>query len=225
MSVDRRYRLPRIWSNTELKKIAPIFTGDIVNVSASDDGDKQGGHYKNYFLNSNHYFYTNYIGYRGYQNMPNEFHLDLETELPDHLKKRFEVVFNHTTLEHIFNVEKSFDNLCTMSKDIVIIVVPFVQVEHVSESYSDYWRFTPNCMRHLFKKNGFEVIYESANKDKNSSIYLFFIGSCTPEKWVDKIPPYKKIENVGEWIGSSGLTKYSQKIRDMIRHLIKGIEN
>lgn len=212
MFVDRDFRLPRLWSNRELKKIAYLFSGDIVNVSASDDKDKEGGFYKNYFINARNYYYTNYYGYRGFQNRLNEYHLDLQNDLPEHLIKRFDVVFNHTTLEHIFNVNKAFSNLCLISKDVVIIIVPFVQIEHKSESYNDFWRFTPSCLRYSFKEYGFEVIYESANRNINSSIYLFFVGTRNPEKWSDSLPKYYTLDDAGGWIRNQWYIKILKKI-------------
>lgn len=35
----------RVWSNKEIKKIAEIFEGDIINISGECDRDKQGGGY------------------------------------------------------------------------------------------------------------------------------------------------------------------------------------
>jgi len=92
-------------------------------------------------------------------------------------------VFNHTTLEHIFDIRKAFENLCNMTKDVSIVVVPFSQVQHETESYKDYWRFTPSCMREMFRENGLEVIYEAESKDKKAAIYLLFVASRNPQKW------------------------------------------
>jgi len=95
----------RTWSNIELKKIAPIFEGDVVNVSGWEDKDKDGGFYKDYFVNASNYFITNYS-----QHMPdrdNEIELDLEENLSSNLKEKFDVVFSHTILEHIYEVKKA----------------------------------------------------------------------------------------------------------------------
>ena len=43
-------------------------------------------------------------------------------------------MFNHTTLEHIFEVNTAFDNMCAMSNDVVILVLPFAQVQHETGS-------------------------------------------------------------------------------------------
>ena len=48
MLVDRKFRLPRIWSNNELKKFSDLFRGDIVNISAWRDEDKEGKQIRDY---------------------------------------------------------------------------------------------------------------------------------------------------------------------------------
>lgn len=213
--IDKKYRLARLWSNNELKKIAGFFTGNIVNVSAWDDRDKEGGYYKNYFKNKKDYYYTNYYGKRGISNLKNEFFCDLSKDLPYELENKFDVVFNHTTLEHIFDVRKAFLNICKMSKDIVIIVVPFCQIQHETEDWKDYWRFTPSVMRELFRENKLTIIYESANNHINSAIYLFCIGSKNPERWNNKFQFFKKnkLNNCGNWIGKSLIEMIKDNIK------------
>ncbi len=186
----RKFRLPRIWSNQELEKWAPKFSGSIINVSGWTDDDKEGRKYADYFVNKNTYFVSNYRGERGYQNnSESEFFLDLEEKLPINLKKKFDVVFNHTTLEHIYDVSTAFKNLCLLTKDILIVVVPFSQELHSLEgSYSDYWRFTPYCLRRLMESSGLSLVYASANSWKDTSIYLFAIGSRNPGKWRTVFP-------------------------------------
>lgn len=180
--IDKKYRLPRIWSNKELKKFAYLFTGDIVNVSGWKDIDKEGKHYRDYFMNAKNYYISNYKSEaRGFQGFDNEFYLDLTQDLDKKYVNRFDVVFNHTTLEHIYDVKKAFRNLCLMSKDIVIIAVPFLQQMH--GDYGDYWRFTPLAIRKLFEENGCSLLYLSFNNHKNTSVYIFAIGSKKPEKW------------------------------------------
>lgn len=185
--VDRVSRKPRIWSNKELRQLAPLFAGDVINVSAWKDEDKEGGYYKDYFTLATSYTVSNWYGTRGFQGVDNEILLDLETVLPDHLKKRFDVVFNHTTLEHVFDVFQAFKNLCELSRDVVIVVVPFMQLLHYKQGYSDYWRFTPYTLRKLFEQNKLCYIYEAAYDVPNHSVYIVSIGSRFPEKWKDKI--------------------------------------
>ena len=43
--IERKHRLPRVWSNAELRRLAGLFDGDVVNVSAWRDEDKEGRRY------------------------------------------------------------------------------------------------------------------------------------------------------------------------------------
>ncbi|MFP4348314.1 MAG: hypothetical protein ACOC23_02510 [Thermodesulfobacteriota bacterium] len=182
---DRIHRLPRVWTNRELKKFAHFFHGEIANVSGWKDIDKEGKRYRDYFINASAYTITNYkTDKRGFQGFKNEVFLDLEKTLPESLYQKFDVVFNHTTLEHIYNIKKAFQNLCNLSKDIVIIVVPFLQQYH--SDYGDYWRFTPLAIQRMFRDNDFELLYQSFNSNKKTSVYIFTIASRNPEKWKDK---------------------------------------
>lgn len=202
-TVDRRFRLARIWSNWELRRIAPLFTGSVVNVSAGDDIDKEGGTYAEYFANASEYALTNYSpgSFRGFQGRPNEYLFDLTAEPPDELVGRFDVVLNHTTLEHVFEVRTAFANLCRLSRDVVIVVVPFAQVQHENEAYQDFWRFTPTCMERLFTENGLEIVYQSANNDTNAAVYLLAVGARNPDRWRPRMPPQQPLYPVGDWIG------------------------
>lgn len=185
--VDRKSRLPRLWSNAELARFAPLFTGDVVNVSAWKDSDKNGRTYRSYFMNCKSYFLTNYrTEAMGFQGAENEIFLDLTAPLPPDLAGRYDVAFNHTVLEHVFEIDTAFANLCRLSSDIVIVVVPFVQQMH--SDYGDYWRFTPTCVQKLFEKNGLKVLYSSFNSHMDSSVYVFAIASRYPERWAGKIP-------------------------------------
>ena len=140
--MDRKARVARIWSNEELERFAPHLTGHIVNVSGWNDHDKEKRYYSEYFSNKQSYTITNFdSNARGFQGKNNEIFLDLTSRLPNELISKFDVVFNHTVLEHIFDIHQAFANLCAMSKDFVILIVPFLQPMHAN--YGDFWRFTP----------------------------------------------------------------------------------
>lgn len=180
--LDKKFRIPRIWSNKELKKFSSLFFGDVVNVSAWKDEDKEGKKYKDYFVNAKSYSITNYKKEaRGFQGTEGEIFLNLEENLLGNLINKFDVVFNHTTLEHVYNFKKAFENICLMSRDIVILVVPFLQEMH--GDYGDYWRFTPSAIEQMFRNNKMDVIYSSFNNNKKASVYLFFIASKNSENW------------------------------------------
>ncbi len=197
---NRVHRQARVWSNQELRKFSHLFTGKIINVSAKDDSDKNADYYKNYFSNADKYHKSNYSEQ---QDLPDEIFIDLTAELDEQLAKAYDVVFNHTTLEHIFEVDKAIENLCQLSRDIVIIVVPFMQQSHGSEYYDDYWRLTPLTLRKFLERSGFSTIYESANDKHMTSVYLFIIATCHTDKWKNKIP-FVRLSDTG--VGSQALT-------------------
>ncbi len=216
MLTDRQFRVARIWSNREIKKLSPLFLGEVVNVSAWDDRDKEGGRYEEYFTNASSYHYTNYTGHRGIQQQKNEYFVDLANDLPSELRERFDVAFNHTTLEHVFDVQKAFSNICNMSKDVVIVVVPFSQMQHETDSFGDFWRFAPSCLREMFRRNGLKVIYEAESKNKKAAIYLLFVGSRHPERWKDKLPKFEPIKEAGNWIGFRWSSRIYQALKRRI---------
>jgi len=225
--IDRKYRLPRVWSNGELKKFAHRFDGDIVNVSGWQDGDKQGNCYRDYFTQAKTYTITNYKSeHRGFQGYENEIFLDLEKSLPENLIGKFDVVFNHTVLEHVFEVNTAFKNLCLMSKDIVIIVVPFLQEMHTN--YGDYWRFTPLTIKKLFEVNNLSLLYLSFNSHKNASTYIFAIATKNESKWKDKIyqefsysDPKKSDDGFDNYIGCHAIDNRIYAWRTKIKNTFK----
>lgn len=163
--------MARAWSNNELRKFAHKFKGDVVNVSAWADRDKEGGTYKSYFKNAKTYTLMNNKGKKGFQNTQGEIFLDLEEDIPKTLVRKFDVVFNHTTLNWIYDFKKAFRNLCLMSRKTVILIVPFSVEDNKS-----YWRFTPKAMKRMFKDNGFEVDYLTMNYNPFAYRYIFAVG-------------------------------------------------
>lgn len=190
---------PRNWSNAELRKFAPLYTGKAINVSGWKDEDQTGGSYRAYFANTNGYFISNYRGDRGQQKKEGEIFLDLTGDLPEQWRGQFEVVFNHTTLEHVYDIKKAVANLCALSQDTVILVTPFLQQVHYEPgSYGDYWRPTPMCVEKMLHENGFKVVYQSTNDNDWYIVYVFTVASKQPENWQGKIPA----SIPGEFIGS-----------------------
>ncbi len=192
----------RLWSNRELAKVSRLITGTVVNVSAWQDRDKAGRTYREYFDLAASYTVTNWTGSRGATGAEGEIFLDLTGDLPDHLAGAFDVVFNHTTLEHIYDVRLAFHNLCAMSCDLVILVVPFMQPTHADlPSWGDYWRLTPDVLNCWFGEEGLEIIYESATQDRAAWVYLFVIASRNPDRWKGDIRHRRLPERgVGEHI-------------------------
>lgn len=222
---DRIHRLPRIWSNTELMKFASLFEGDVVNVSGWKDIDKQGKHYKDYFASANSYTITNYKAEaRGYQGIENEIFLNLEEDLPQDLVSKFDVVFNHTTLEHIYDAKKAFANLCLMSRDVVILVLPFLQQYHAE--YGDYWRFTPLAIKRMFEENNYSLIYQSFNSNRYSSVYTFTIASRKPQQWKNKFNweftcEDKNCNGSEPYIGCRAIPEFLHRVSVLLSRLMK----
>jgi len=180
----------RTWSNAELRRWAARFDGDVINVSGWHDGDKAGGHYRDYFPHRRSYTVSNIGGARGTSGHPGEIYLDLTADLPPHLRRRYDVVFNHTVIEHIYDVRRAVTTLCALSRDAVIVVVPFRQGVHFEAgSFLDYWRPTPFALAAMFEENGFRVVYCASNDNPVSSVYLFCIATCRPDRWSAPFPP------------------------------------
>ncbi len=216
--IDRQSRLPRLWSNSVLRQIAPLFSGDAINVSGWDDRDKEGGRYRDYFISVDRYHVSNHAGERGLEDDGGvtDFAIDLEGPLADELVGRFDVVYNHTTLEHILNVSTAIDNLCRMTRDAVIVVVPFAQHLHYNESWGDYWRFTPMALRRLFEQNGLQVVFEAASPAPKAGVYLLLVASRAPEKWRGKFPAWEPVERLGDWIGDTFLRRVRRRLMSLL---------
>lgn len=189
--IDNKFRVPRLWSNSELRRFAPLFKGSVVNISGWNDDDKEGHKYHEYFSNASEYAITNYgkDSDRGVQGFEGEIMLNLEKDLPTSLLQKYDVAFSHTVLEHIFDAHKAFATICKISKNFVITVVPYIQQLHgISDEVGDYWRFTPLTMKELYEENGLKLRYCSANgHTATSSIYLFCIGN-KDNCYADHIP-------------------------------------
>jgi hypothetical protein len=180
--IDPIHRVPRLWSNAELARIGSLFDGDIVNVSAWRDDDKDGRRYRDYFPRARSYAMTNFrADMRGLQGWDEEIFLDLEQPLPNTLQAAFDVVYNHTTLEHIYEFRLAFANLCAMSRDAVILVVPWLQPYH--SQYGDYWRFSPKAVARLFAENGYAAARVVWNANAGASVYVFAVGVRDPARW------------------------------------------
>jgi hypothetical protein len=148
------------------------------------------------------YSITNYRGDRGSQGSEGEIFLDLEVPLPPDLEGRFDFVFNHTTLEHVFDFRHAFSNLCLMSRDAVILVLPWAQVAHPNPSFGDFWRFSPEAVRRLFEVEGFTPVYVSGSPMRNASVYVLGLGVRDPSRWIGRLPQAVLPAPLASWIGA-----------------------
>jgi hypothetical protein len=196
LSLGRRahYRWhPRLWSNAMLQRIGPLCTGHVVNVSAWKDldrDDRNPRRYREYFPHCRSYTITNAAGARGLEDAPQPcIPLDLREPLPDALRQRFDVVFAHTVLEHVFEMPQAVRGLAELSSDLVIVVVPFAQPVHFEPgSFGDYWRFTGMSLDGLFTPHGVRPVWSAMNVQPWWSIYLVWVGSRDPDLWRARWP-------------------------------------
>lgn len=182
---------PRDWSNAELRCVAGLYTGRVINVSGWRDEDKAGGHYRDYFANAATYEVSNYIGDRGTEDGAGGVFLDLEGAVPGELAGRYQVVFNHTTLEHVYDIRRAVANLCALSDDTVILVTPFLQGVHfIAGSFGDYWRPTPMCLTRLLAEQGFVTVYQSCNDNPWYVVYVFTVAARDPSRYRGRLPDF-----------------------------------
>jgi hypothetical protein len=177
---------PRAFSNRVLSQYLAHLSGDVINVSGWRDSDKEGGRYRDYYASCQRYVVSNIAGEGG---MPavlpgdtESVFLDLDEPTDSSVAGQFDVVFCHTVLEHVFDADTALRNLGALTRDVVVIVVPFSQSVHYTGSYSDYHRFSPYCLRRFFEENGFSVLVSVANSQPFFPTYIVFIASRSPEK-------------------------------------------
>lgn len=174
-------RAARIWSNKEIALVAAHVKGDVVNVSAWMDEDKEGGKYRDYFCDASSYETTNFEGWRGAGVKANHV-LDLQSPAPEHLVERYDLVFNHTTLEHVFDIHQAFKTMASMTRDAMLIVVPFMQHLHGPED-GDFWRPSPYAMRRMHEQAGLTIIREAAGPKQAKIRYMTYFSSKRPQGW------------------------------------------
>jgi len=115
--------------------------------------------------------------------------LDLTAPVPDSLHQQFDVAFAHTVLEHIYDIPLAVRNIVALTKDIMILIVPFIQDEHYTDTiFGDYWRMTPLGLCRTVEDAGMKLLYLSANDTPWYPVYLFCIASKQPEKWEGRFP-------------------------------------
>jgi SAM-dependent methyltransferase len=189
---------PRPWSNSELRLVAPHLGGSVLNISGWKDMDKEGGFYRNYFSGCSNYRVSNVPGASGATGSEDELHIDLEIELDPKLTDSFDVSYCHTVLEHVRDPLRALDNIAKLTRRYLILVVPFVQVEHYAlGSFSDYFRFTPIGLTEHLSERGFEPIRVTTNRNPVFATYVFYFGVKRSPLSIDaSLASIKNIEEI-----------------------------
>lgn len=181
-------------SNEEIRTLGQHFNGDVLNLSGWKDSDKEGGYYRDYFPNASSYVISNYgaeVGSSGNE----EKELDLSKPYAGQIGT-YDLVFNHTVIEHVYPTQIVFDNLAKLSRDAILTIVPFVQHTHgVKDEFVDYYRYSPLALECLFKERGFKTVYMSWNEDHPlMNVYIVHVASKYPERYAGVFPPSKPLE-------------------------------
>ena len=91
------------------------------------------------------------------------------------LKGKFDAVFNHTTLEHVYDFQQAFRHLCELSK--ISSLLSFCNATDTSNCR--FWRLlapTTMTIARLFLENGFEPLVIKCNDQPFAPVYCFAIG-------------------------------------------------
>lgn len=137
--------------NSELKKIAPMFSGKmIINLGAfSGDPDKEGSIYETYFDTKN--FYT--LDLKSDIDKDNSKHFVCDLLDLSSIKMKFELALIMSVLEHVKDPFKVVEEIKNILKPngYVYVTVPFFYPEHPGGNQLDYWRFTLSGLKMLFR--------------------------------------------------------------------------
>lgn len=231
------FRRPRLKSNRFIKKYAPLFSGRVLNLSGADDFDKNvsipeyflgnydgGTRYSDYFSNCSEYWISNHPSDQTQLDKlkPNLIYIDLEVDLPAEWVGFFDVVFCHTVFEHIFDVFSAFENMCALSKDLVIFIVPQVQRIHdYQRGYKDYWRFTPFAVDRLFENQGMTVLARSTTSGFSESQYLCYIASKSPDRWAHQFASVSSVEDYLNWRNDGATCTFLSFVQIGVENLIR----
>lgn len=180
---------PRQWSNREIQKLGTLFHGDIINVGAWRDEDKDGDLYVNYFPNACAYSIANYSGQDGASGLPGEKFIDLSKPCDGSLGT-YDLVFSHTVLEHVYPPGVAFDHICALSRESILAVVPFIQCFHGRDgSYGDYARYSPLFLKEMFNERGFDIVYMNWNNEfPVMDVYIIVFATRNPSKYKELLP-------------------------------------
>ncbi len=152
----------RKWSNDILRHIVPRYKGSVINVGANNDGDKSGGHYRDYFSKS--------VWYRTLDpNIPKA-HFKCTEELPDNFS---DVILSLWVLEHVWDFHYHISELKRICRETLIIAVPTFYQYHPAPH--DYWRFTRESMRKLLEPE-FEITLLKEFNNKHNQGGLMIVG-------------------------------------------------
>lgn len=132
--------------------------------------------------------------------------LDLNADLPEELKGKYDMVLNGGTLEHVFDVAKAMKNISDIVKvgGIVVHILPAAgYVEH------GFYSFSPTFFTDFYKKNNWNIIdldleFRMTKNIPQPEWSLVYSQDCRL---------FQAYRNDGEWISAQEkLNDYINKI-------------
>lgn len=166
----KRATSSRQFVNQMLRKYAVgLPVESVLNVgSVPGHKDKQGGRYEDYFPEAD--WYT--LDFRAQSDNPNHYTVDLHDVSA--VDKRFDLILNISTLEHVKNPFIVVDNLRELLNPTgyMFVSVPWVYKLH-GLGYGDYWRFTHMAIRELHKGMD-EIMLELSPKGRDQGYCALF---------------------------------------------------
>ena len=132
-------------SNALLRTWGQDVTGHVLSIGSGTDQDKQGGHYRDYFPQSQSYTTSEPV------ESP---HCDLVVDvrrMPQFTDGTFGAIFCSGVLEHVDDVWAAVDECWRILKQdgLFLVGVPFNQPPH--RAPQDFWRFTKDGVRFLLR--------------------------------------------------------------------------
>ena len=128
------------------------------------------------------------------------------------------MVFTHTVLEHVFEMNVAFKIMSLLSKKYIIGVVPMINVVHwENNTYKDFWRFTPHGIEQLLNNCNFKLIHLSIGPKNDIYKYILFVGLRNSAKETGE---FKNLSIADFQSGHIGLISILNIIRTLIFRLI-----
>ena len=87
----------------------------------------------------------------------------------------FDSVFSSEVFEHVFNLEELLPEIRRVMKPggLILVTCPFAICEH--EIPNDYARYTSFALKHLFEKNGFEILRQEKSGNSVETVFQLWL--------------------------------------------------
>lgn len=134
-------------ANRWLRGAAADVTGDVLSIGSRTDCDKEGGHYRDYFVRCASYITSDVTAESGCDLV-----IDVRS-MPQVKASSYDAVFCSGVLEHVDDYRAGLAEITRVLKPggILLLGLPFRQAIHLPPD--DFWRFTEFGIRDLLKNN------------------------------------------------------------------------